>query len=102
MAMKIKTRIGTMPCERVKCESHRMNPPIPVVIFESETKTLSYKCDYCGRNPYAQPGTNQREDWMEIIKPFAPAAPAKSAPAKKPDPAAPEKNKSAEKKRPLF
>ncbi len=100
---KIKTRIGTMPCERVKCESHQLQPPIPVVVFENEKKTLSYKCDYCGRNSYALLGSNQRADWMEIIKLFfVPAQASKKTAEKKTGPAAPEKTTTAARKRPLF
>lgn len=77
-----KHRIGTMPCEGSRCKSH--DQKIPVVVFENSKGTLSYRCDYCDRAPYARAGTDQHADWMQDIKLFQkPAGPsAASAPVK--------------------
>lgn len=63
-----KHRIGTMPCEGSRCKSH--DQKIPVVVFENSKGTLSYRCDYCDRAPYARAGTDQHADWMQDIKLF--------------------------------
>jgi hypothetical protein len=95
--MAEKKRIGTMACEGARCKSHAQK--IPVVVFENEKGTLTYRCDYCGRSPYARVGTDMHGDWMEDIKLFQaaikPAAPAPSPAAKPaaPAPAAPVKTK---------
>jgi hypothetical protein len=64
-----KKRIGTMPCEGSRCKSHEK--AIPVVVFENSKGTLSYRCDYCDRAPYARAGTDQHDDWMQDIKLFS-------------------------------
>lgn len=66
---RTKKRIGTMPCEGARCKSH--NHGVPVVVFQNEKGTLSYRCDYCDRSPYAREGTDQHGEWMEDIKPMA-------------------------------
>jgi hypothetical protein len=74
-----KKRFGVMACEGQNCESHSRHAP--VVVFQNERGTLSYSCDWCGRSPYARPGTGQHDEWIEAIEPFV----------KKPIPAAVEK-----------
>lgn len=66
---RTKKRIGTMPCEGARCKSH--NHGVSVVVFKNEKETLSYRCDYCDRAPYARAGTDQHGEWMEDIKPMA-------------------------------
>ena len=68
MAETTKQRIGTMPCEGSRCKSH--DRKIPVVVFKNDRGTLSYRCDYCDRAPYARQGTEQHADWMQDIKLF--------------------------------
>lgn len=67
MATKPRVKVGTMPCEGQKCDSHRINRP--VVVYQSESGTLGYKCDCCERSPYAKPGTGQHAEWLEAITP---------------------------------
>lgn len=57
-----KKRVGLMKCEGQRCESHEHN--VPVVMFENEKGTLSYACGFCGRAPYARPGTGQHAEWL--------------------------------------
>lgn len=102
MTANSKKRIGTMACEGARCDSHAKN--IPVVVFENAKGTLTYRCDYCGRTPYAQAGTDQQADWMKDIKLFqAKITPSAPVPVQKIEvvidtsksaPAAPEKTKS--------
>ncbi len=68
-----KVRAGIMACEGQRCESHAHNAP--VVVFKNEKGTLSYSCDWCGRAPYARPGTGQHEEWQEAMQRNAPAKP---------------------------
>ncbi|MDO9011338.1 MAG: hypothetical protein Q7U78_05960 [Gallionella sp.] len=72
-----KRRLGVMPCEGSRCKSH--DKSIPVVVFKNAKDTLSYRCDYCDRAPYARPGTDQHDDWMQDIRPFADKPPDKIA-----------------------
>jgi hypothetical protein len=85
-----KVRAGIMACEGQRCESHDHNAP--VVVFKNEKGTLAYSCDWCGRAPYARPGTGQHEEWTEAMQRAAPnqdtqrgegaqPEPKKSAPA---------------------
>ena len=85
-----KTRFGVMACEGQECESHDVGAP--VVVFKNDRDTLSYSCDWCGRAPYARPGTGQYKEWERAMEkrggtPAAPAvvpvpaAPAQPAPA---------------------
>jgi hypothetical protein len=67
-----KVRAGIMACEGQRCESHDHNAP--VVVFKNERETLSYSCDWCGRAPYARPGTGQHAEWTEAMQRNATAA----------------------------
>ena len=77
-----KKIIGTMDCEGKRCKGHSMKAS--VVVFENEKGTLSYRCDYCGRTPYAREGTDMRADWMQDIKSIGDTkkSPEKLAPEK--------------------
>lgn len=61
-----KTRFGVMVCEGQECESHDRGAP--VVVFKNEHETLSYSCDWCGRSPYARPGTGQYKEWERAMQ----------------------------------
>lgn len=82
-----KVRAGIMACEGQRCESH--DHGAPVVVFQNEKQTLSYSCDWCGRAPYARPGTGQHAEWTEAMQRNAPAPAPKpvAAPAPAPAPA---------------
>lgn len=73
MATKPRKKIGRMPCEGQRCESHEHGAM--VTVYESESGTLGYHCDYCDRGPYAKPGTAVHREWLADIKPLV-AAPA--------------------------
>lgn len=72
-----KARAGVMPCEGQRCESHEVGAP--VVVFSNEKGTLSYSCDWCGRSPYARPGTGQHSEWMEEMSKRSPKVAAVAA-----------------------
>lgn len=73
-----KVRKGIMMCEGQRCESH--DHGAPVVVFENERGTLSYSCDWCGRSPYARPGTGQHAEWLdELTRRASAAAPVPAA-----------------------
>lgn len=77
-----KIRAGVMACEGQNCESHDIGAP--VVVFTNERETLSYSCQWCGRAPYARPGTGQYSEWQAAMKLREKPAPAPSpAPDKK-------------------
>lgn len=82
MATKQRRKIGMMPCEGQRCESHAMGRM--VTVYESDSGTLGYHCDICERSPYAKVGTGQYDDWradiIPIKKPDKPEAAAVAAP----------------------
>lgn len=82
MATKPRKKIGFMPCEGQRCESHDMGRM--VTVYESESGTLGYHCDICERSPYAKVGTGQYADWradiIPIKKPDKPEAAAVAVP----------------------
>jgi hypothetical protein len=69
MATKTRRKIGMMPCEGQRCESHDMERM--VTVYESESGTLSYHCDICERSPYAKVGTGQHAEWMADMVPIS-------------------------------
>ena len=68
MTKNTRKQIGVMPCEGVRCKSRLQN--VPVVVFQNDNDTLSYRCDYCQRAHYAKAGTDEHTDWMQDIKPM--------------------------------
>lgn len=68
MATKPRQKIGMMPCEGQRCESHTMGRM--VTVYRSESGTLGYHCDICERSPYAKPGTGQHQEWVDEMLPM--------------------------------
>lgn len=68
MATKPRKKIGMMPCEGQRCESHDMGRM--VTVYESDSGTLGYHCDICERSPYAKRGTGQFAEWVQDMVPI--------------------------------
>lgn len=82
MATKPRKKIGMMPCEGQRCESHDMGRM--VTVYESDSGTLGYHCDMCERSPYAKKGTGQYSEWVGDMVPVPKkqeAAPVAHAPS---------------------
>lgn len=90
MATKPRKKIGMMPCEGQRCESHHMGRM--VTVYESDSGTLGYHCDICERSPYAKCGTGQYAEWVGDMVPVPKkqeAAPVAHAPSNAPVEAVP-------------
>jgi hypothetical protein len=79
MATNKRVKLGTMPCEGANCDSHNINRP--VVVYQSESGTLGYKCDICGRGYYVKKEDAAHAEWMEAIVKIIPDTDIEPSPA---------------------
>ncbi|HLP99258.1 MAG TPA: hypothetical protein VK149_12525 [Sideroxyarcus sp.] len=72
MATTPRTKVGMMPCEGQRCESHEMGRLVRV--WKTDKGAMSYKCDCCGRGYYVKPEDEAYQEWLDAIIPDKVAA----------------------------